>query len=120
MSESNYWQRNKKSDSSKPLLLNLHPVNLSRESYTFTFTVCEETPTRDARGRYVIRGCAGAGVSTRIALRATPSQFSTELHCFIGKLVGSTRTRHRFQLGLFIFSFLTSSYFILSFRITLR
>ncbi|XP_018363604.1 PREDICTED: uncharacterized protein LOC108761504 [Trachymyrmex cornetzi] len=42
----------------------------------------------------MIRGCASAGVSIRVALRATPSRFSAELHCFIGKLVGSTRTRH--------------------------
>lgn len=45
--------------------------------------------------RRQIRGCAGVGVSTGAALRATPSRFSTEPHCFIGKLVGSTRTRHR-------------------------
>ncbi|GAB1859292.1 hypothetical protein CAJAP_00307 [Camponotus japonicus] len=68
----------------------------------------------------MIRDCAGVDVSTGVTLRATPSRFSAEPHCFIGNIVGSTRTRHRFQLGLFIFSFLTSSYFILSFRITLR
>lgn len=50
---------------------------------------------KSAGGRWMIRGCAGADVSTRVTLRATPSRFSAEPHCFIGKLVGSTRTRHR-------------------------
>lgn len=50
---------------------------------------------KSAGGRWMIRGCASAEVSTRLTLRATPSRFSAEPHCFIGKLVGSTRTRHR-------------------------